>query len=64
MKFNSTLPLNACARRWAWQVWDVTAGACSETLRYHSDKVQSVAWNGAQATVLLSAGYDRAACMV
>ncbi len=45
-------------------MWDVTAGACSETLRYHSDKVQSVAWNGAQATVLLSAGYDRAACMV
>jgi hypothetical protein len=46
------------------QVWDLTTGACDQTLTHHAGKVQAVAWNAAEASVLLSGGFDRAACMV
>ena len=46
------------------QVWDLTTGACDQTLTHHGGKVQAVAWNAAEASVLLSGGFDRAACMV
>ena len=37
---------------------------CSATLEHHQDKVQAVAWNPAQPSVLLSAGFDQAVCLV
>ena len=46
------------------QVWDVTAEACQHTLRHHSGKVQAVAWNPAEAPVLLSGGFDQAVALV
>lgn len=46
------------------QVWDVTTGQCDQTLVHHSGKVQAVSWNAAQASVLLSGGFDKTACMV
>lgn len=46
------------------QVWDVTTAVCDQTLTHHTGKVQAVAWNAAQASVLLSGGFDQAACMV
>ena len=45
-------------------MWDLTTGACDQTLTHHAGKVQAVAWNAAEASVLLSGGFDRAACMV
>lgn len=45
------------------KVWDLTTGACDQTLTHHAGKVQAVAWNAAEASVLLSGGFDRAACM-
>ena len=45
-------------------MWDIATCACKHTLSHHSDKVQSVAWNAAQPSVLLSGGYDQAAFLV
>ena len=45
-------------------MWDVTTAVCDQTLTHHSGKVQAVAWNAAQASVLLSGGFDQTACMV
>jgi periodic tryptophan protein 1 len=46
------------------KVWDVATQSCQHTLRHHSDKVQAVAWNPAEAPVLLSGGFDKKACLV
>ena len=46
------------------KVWDVATQACQTTLQWHSNKVQAVAWNPAEAPVLLSGGFDKAACLV
>ena len=46
------------------QVWDIATCACKHTLSHHSGKVQSVAWNVAQPSVLLSGGFDQAAFVV
>lgn len=46
------------------QVWDIATCACKHTLSHHSDKVQSVAWNAAQPSVLLSGGFDQAVFLV
>jgi len=48
----------------SWQVWDISTGAAEHTLRHHTDKVQAVAWNPAESPVLLTGGYDKAACLV
>jgi WD40 repeat protein len=45
------------------QVWDVVTEACQHTLRHHSGKVQAVAWNPAEAPVLLSGGFDQAVAL-
>jgi len=45
-------------------VWDLATEQCSATLDYHQDKVQAVAWNPAQASVLLSGGFDKVVCLV
>lgn len=45
-------------------MWDIATCACKHTLTHHSDKVQSVAWNSAQPSVLLSGGFDQAAFVV
>ena len=37
---------------------------CNHTLRHHTGKVQAVAWNPAEAPVLLTGGYDKQACLV
>ena len=37
---------------------------CNSTLGHHEGKVQAVAWNPAEAPVLLSGGFDRRACLV
>ena len=41
------------------KVWDVTTQSCQVTIDWHSDKVQAVAWNPADAPVLLSAAFDK-----
>ena len=46
------------------KVWDISRQTCEHTLRHHTSKVQSVAWNPAEAPVLLTGGYDKAACLV
>ncbi len=45
-------------------MWDLATGSCAHTLSHHADKVQAVAWNPAQPSVLLSGGFDQRACLV
>eukprot|EP00873_Tetraselmis_striata_P021448 jgi/Tetstr1/441712/TSEL_029935.t1 len=45
------------------KVWDVTRQECKHTLRHHKDKVQAVAWNPAEAPVMLTGGFDRLAAL-
>lgn len=46
------------------KVWDIAAARCQHTLTHHKGKVQAVAWNPAEAPVLLSGGFDKAAALV
>ena len=46
------------------QVWDLATQECSATLQHHSGKVQAVAWNPDQGSVLLSGSFDKSACLV
>jgi len=46
------------------KVWDVATQQASHTLTHHSGKVQAVAWNPAEAPVLLSGGFDKRTCLV
>lgn len=46
------------------QVWDLATQECKQTLNHHNGKVQAVAWNPAEAAVLLSGGFDKRACLV
>lgn len=46
------------------QVWDIATQQCEVTLSHHNGKVQAVAWNPAEAAVLLSGGFDKRACLV
>ena len=46
------------------KVWDVSTQTCQHTLTHHTSKVQAVAWNPAEAPVLLSGGFDKRACLV
>ena len=41
------------------KVWDVATQTCQATLEWHTNKVQAVAWNPADAPVLLSGGFDK-----
>jgi WD40 repeat protein len=45
----------------ATQVWDLAQQKCEHTLTHHTDKVQSVAWNPAEAAVMLTGGFDKTA---
>ena len=54
---------NSLARRAAAQVWDLATQRCEQTLSHHSGKVQAVAWNPAEASALLSGGFDKRACL-
>eukprot|EP00245_Coleochaete_scutata_P003973 TRINITY_DN16082_c0_g1_i1.p1 TRINITY_DN16082_c0_g1~~TRINITY_DN16082_c0_g1_i1.p1 ORF type:complete len:236 (+),score=37.62 TRINITY_DN16082_c0_g1_i1:56-709(+) len=45
------------------KLWDLVAQKCECTLRHHSDKVQAVAWNPREPTVLLSGSFDRTAAL-
>lgn len=49
---------------WCLQVWDLATQECSTTLQHHSGKVQAVAWNPDQGSVLLSGSFDKSACLV
>eukprot|EP00959_Pyramimonas_sp_CCMP1952_P466908 9490718-Pyramimonas_sp.AAC.2 len=44
-----------------WQVWDVAQQQCKHTLTHHTNKVQSVVWNPAEASVMLTGGFDKTA---
>jgi hypothetical protein len=46
------------------KVWDVAMQSCDLTLQHHTGKVQAVAFNPSEASVLLSGGFDKAAVMV
>lgn len=46
------------------QVWDVASQQCQHTLTHHKGKVQAVAWNPAEAPVLLSGAFDKVAALV
>ena len=43
------------------RLWDLQGDldSSAQTLRHHSDKVQALAWHPVDASVLLSAGFDR-----
>ena len=40
------------------KIWDITSGSCLSTLRGHSDRVTSVAFNK-EGTLLASSSYDK-----
>ncbi|CAN6609558.1 hypothetical protein TRVA0_004S01376 [Trichomonascus vanleenenianus] len=40
------------------KLWDLNEGVCAKSFGFHDGKVSAVAWNPAEATVLLSGGYD------
>lgn len=42
-------------------MWDLASQKCEHTLTHHTDKVQSVAWNPAEAAVMLTGGFDKTA---
>jgi hypothetical protein len=46
------------------QVWDVASQQCQHTLTHHKGKVQAVAWNPAEAPVLLTGAFDKVAALV
>jgi periodic tryptophan protein 1 len=46
------------------KVWDIAAAKCQHTLMHHRGKVQAVAWNPAEAPVLLSGGFDKTVALV
>lgn len=46
------------------QVWDLATAQCQHTLTHHKRKVQAVAWNPAEAPMLLSGGFDKVTAMV
>lgn len=46
------------------KLWDLTQGVCAGNFTHHTDKVQSVAWNPAEPTVLATGSYDRTACVL
>lgn len=46
------------------KVWDMATQRCQTTLQWHSGKVQAVAWNPAEAPVLLSGGFDHQVFLV
>jgi len=46
------------------QAWDLATAQCQHTLKHHKGKVQAVAWNPAEASVLLSGGFDKVVAMV
>ena len=43
------------------RLWDVSGDLASsaQCMRHHTDKVQALAWHPVDASVLLSAGFDR-----
>jgi len=41
------------------KLWDLTTTKAIRSYNLHSSKVQAVAWNQLDPTVLLSGGYDR-----
>lgn len=45
-------------------MWDVATQQCQHTLTHHKGKVQAVAWNPAEAPVLLSGAFDKVAALV
>ena len=46
------------------QAWDLATAQCQHTLTHHKGKVQAVAWNPAEASVLLSGGFDKVIALV
>ena len=46
------------------RIWDLNTLKTVKTLAHHSDKVQSVQWHPEEAAVLVTAGYDRFACVL
>jgi len=41
------------------KLWDVTTEQCKATYDYHSSKVQSLEWNPAEPSILLSGSFDK-----
>ena len=46
------------------QAWDLATAQCQHTLTHHKGKVQAVAWNPAEPSVLLSGGFDKSIALV
>jgi periodic tryptophan protein 1 len=42
------------------KLWDLNSAQCAKSYGMHADKACAAAWNPAEATVLLTGGYDRA----
>eukprot|EP00128_Syssomonas_multiformis_P017046 Colp12_sorted_trinity150504_noHs@36386 len=45
------------------KLWDLEKLTCLRTYNHHQDKVQSVEWNPAEPTVLLTGAFDKKACV-
>ncbi|KAJ2661490.1 rRNA-processing protein [Coemansia sp. RSA 1200] len=41
------------------KLWDLAAAKSVQSYNHHSDKVQTVRWNPAEASVMLTGGYDK-----
>lgn len=41
------------------KVWDLTTGSCLATYKNHSNKVQVVLWHPTEASILVTAAYDK-----
>ncbi|KAL8437580.1 hypothetical protein Efla_000443 [Eimeria flavescens] len=41
------------------KVWDLTTGSCLATYKHHDNKVQAVLWHPTEASLLVTASYDR-----
>ncbi|PRP76080.1 hypothetical protein PROFUN_12885 [Planoprotostelium fungivorum] len=53
--------LASCSADHSIKLWDLSKGSCLLTMTQHNDKVQSIQWHPTEATVLLSAAYDKTA---
>lgn len=56
--------LASCSADRTVKLWDTAQQACITTYTHHSDKVNSLAWHPSEPALLLSGGFDRAACIV
>jgi len=53
----------SCSADKSVKIWDISKGACVQTLNHHKDKVQSVSWHPVEAAIILSGSFDKTAAV-